>query len=103
MSKRSRPIPLTGSDELLHRLDEAAVRMRRTRALMTRDANEIVLDDLLRCDYELASAVVDKARGGSSRPATLSMAAESSVPPEPAECPEKITYPGGRRHAVSDA
>jgi len=54
MSKRSRPISLTGSDELLHRLDEAAARMRRTRAQMMRDANEIVLDDLLRCDYELA-------------------------------------------------
>lgn len=98
MSKRSRPIPLAVPDELLCRLDEAAARMGRTRAQIMRDAIEIGLEDLRRCDYDLAGAVVDKAHA--HRPATLlSIAAEKPVPVPVAPAVERVTYSPARKRA----
>lgn len=97
MSKRSRPIPLAVPDELLSRLDEAALRMGRTRAQIMRDAIEIGLEDLRRCDYDLASAVVDKAHA--VRTQLLPIAAEKSSPEPVATAVERVTYPAGRKRA----
>jgi predicted DNA-binding protein len=94
MSKRSRPIPLAVPDELLCRLDEAAVRMGRTRAQIMRDAIEIGLEDLRRCGYDLAGAVVDKAHA--VHPKLLPIAAEKSVPAPVTTPAERVTYPAAR-------
>ena len=95
MSKRSRPIPLAVPDELLNRLDEAALRMGRTRAQIMRDAIEIGLEDLRRCDYDLAGAVVDKAHA--ARAKLLPIAAEKSVPGPVTSPAERVTYPPARK------
>lgn len=95
MSKRSRPIPLAVPDELLHRLDEVAARMGRTRAQIMRDAIEIGLEDLRRCGYDLAGAVVDKARG--AQRGLLPIAAEKTSPEPVATTVERVIYPTGRK------
>jgi predicted DNA-binding protein len=101
MSKRSHPIPLAVPDELLTRLDEAAVRMGRTRAQVMRDAIEIGLEDLRRCGYDIAAAVVDKAR---STPAKLLPIAAETPLPEPVTTPaERVTYPNASKRAKSDS
>ncbi len=97
MSKRSRPIPLAVPDELLNRLDEAALRMGRTRAQIMRDAIEIGLEDLRRCGYDLAGAVVDKAQA--TRAKLLPIAAEKPSPEPVATAVERVTYPAGRKRA----
>ncbi len=61
MSSKSRPIPLALPTALLSKLDETAALMNRTRAQLIRDTIEIGLEDLRRCGYSIAAAVVDKA------------------------------------------
>lgn len=61
MSSKSRPIPLALPNALLSKLDETAALMSRTRAQLIRDTIEIGLEDLRRCGYNIAAAVVDKA------------------------------------------
>lgn len=61
MSSKSRPIPLALPTALLSKLDETAALMHRTRAQLIRDTIEIGLEDLRRCGYNIAAAVVDKA------------------------------------------
>jgi predicted DNA-binding protein len=101
MSKRSRPIPLAVPDELLNRLDAVAARMGRTRAQIMRDAIEIGLEDLRRCDYDLAGAVVDKAHA--ARAKLLPIAAEKPSPCPAAAPVERVTYPAGRKRAKAAA
>ncbi len=97
MSKRSRPIPLAVPDELLNRLDEAALRMGRTRAQVMRDAIEIGLEDLRRCNYDLAGAVVDKAHA--TRTKLLPIAAEKTATAPVTTPAERVTYPAARKRA----
>jgi predicted DNA-binding protein len=97
MSKRSRPIPLAVPDELLNRLDEVAARMGRTRAQIMRDAIEIGLEDLRRCDYDLAGAVVDKAHA--ARAKLLPIAAEKTAPAIVTAPVERVTYAPARKRA----
>ncbi len=97
MSKRSRPIPLAVPDELLSQLDEAALRMGRTRAQVMRDAIEIGLEDLRRCDYDVAAAVVDKAQAARAR--LLPIAAEKTAPTPATPPAERVTYPPARQRA----
>jgi predicted DNA-binding protein len=97
MSKRSRPIPLAVPDELLNRLDEVAMRMGRTRAQIMRDAIEIGLEDLRRCDYDLASAVVDKAHA--ARAKLLPIAAEKTLPARVSTPVARVTYTPARKRA----
>ncbi len=99
MSKRSRPIPLAVPDELLNRLDEVALRMGRTRAQVMRDAIEIGLEDLRRCNYDLAGAVVDKAHAARAR--LLPIAAEKTTPVPVTTAVERVTYPDGRKRSKS--
>ena len=101
MSKRSRPIPLAVPDELLNRLDEAALRMGRTRAQIMRDAIEIGLEDLRRCGYDLAGAVVDKAQALRPAAAMLPIAAEKTAPTPGTPPAERVTYPAARKRAKS--
>lgn len=61
MSSKSRPIPLALPTALLSKLDKTAALMNRTRAQLIRDTIEIGLEDLRRCGYNIAAAVVDKA------------------------------------------
>lgn len=97
MSKRSRPIPLAVPDELLNRLDEAALRMGRTRAQIMRDAIEIGLEDLRRCGYDVAGAVVDKAHSAQAK--LLPIAAEKTAPTTVTPPAERVTYPAARKRA----
>ncbi len=97
MSKRSRPIPLAVPDELLNQLDEAALRMGRTRAQIMRDAIEIGLEDLRRCGYDVAGAVVDKAQA--ARAKLLPIAAEKTAPTPATPPAERVTYPAARKRA----
>lgn len=97
MSKRSRPIPLAVPDDLLNRLDEAALRMGRTRAQVMRDAIEIGLEDLRRCGYDVAGAVVDKAHSAQAK--LLPIAAGKPSPVPVATTVERVTYPAGRKRA----
>ena len=58
MSSKSRPIPLALPTALLSKLDKTAALMNRTRAQLIRDTIEIGLEDLRRCGYNIAAAVV---------------------------------------------
>ena len=66
MSKSSKPIPIAIPNELLAQIDRVAGLTNKTRAEVMRLAMEVGLEDLKRCNYGVAGAIVDSAKGSAS-------------------------------------
>ena len=61
MSASSKPIPISIPNELLDKINHVAALMNRSKQEIMRLAMEIGLEDLKRCNYDLAGAIVEKA------------------------------------------
>ena len=67
-TKPSPPIPIRLSPALLEKIQLAADLMGRTQQEVMRLAMEVGLEDLKRCNYDLAAAIVDAARADKPKP-----------------------------------
>lgn len=64
-SKKSTPVPIAIPNEMLARIKAVAEKMHMKQQDVMRLAMEVGLEDLKRCGYNLAAAVVDKVKGSS--------------------------------------
>lgn len=66
MSKSSKPIPIAIPNELLAHIDRVVKLTNKSRAEIMRQAMEVGLEDLRRCNYDVAGVIVDAAKGSSA-------------------------------------
>lgn len=79
-SEYGKPIPLRLSDDTLEKIQLVARNTRKTQQEVIRLAMEVGLEDIKRCNYDIAGAIVDRAKSPEN---DLALIAEPKKKTEP--------------------
>lgn len=96
---KEKPIPSTikFSPELQDKIAEASKRTGLPKQEIIRLCTAIGLEDLRRCNFDIASAIVDQAKGKASAFIPMMVAEESGEMPIPSGKAVPVKYPAGTR------